>query len=168
MFICGTSVRSLPASGASNMQALREDIERIVRERLAAIHTMAPGSIGDQMEYELVSCDPASGVFTMRCRTAPWMRNIPGTLHGGICATVMDQAMGFIAYCVKPGDGIAPTVELNVHYHRALIPGEDVLVRVEVMSVTKSLMHLSSQAWQASAPDRLCLSASALNFYKPL
>lgn len=150
------------------MQALREDIEQIVRERLGEIGTQAPGSIGDLMDYQLLECDPSAGIFLMRCKTAPWMRNIPGTLHGGICATVMDQAMGFVAYCVKPGEGIAPTVELNVHYHRSLIPGEDVLVRVEVMSVTKSLMHLSAQAFQASAPDKLCLTADALNFYKPL
>ena len=150
------------------MQALRNDIEDIVKNRLAAIHTMAPGSIGSQMEYELLSCSPETGCFTMRCKTAQWMRNIPGTLHGGICATVMDQAMGFIAYCIKPGEGIAPTVELNVHYHRSLIPGEDVIVKVEVMSVTKSLMHLTSQAFQASHPDKLCLSATAINFYKPL
>ena len=91
-----------------------ENLEQIVRDRLAAIHTLAPGSIGDQMQYELLDCAPEAGEYTLLCKTFPWMRNIPGTLHGGMCATVVDQAMGFIAHCVKRGNGTAPTVELQV------------------------------------------------------
>ena len=103
--------------------------ERILA-RLASIHVLAPGSIGAQMNYSLVDCDEEAGEYTLLCHTFDWMRNIPGTLHGGMCATVVDQAMGFIAYCLKKEDGIAPTVQMSVDYHRPLIPGEDVLIRV--------------------------------------
>ena len=141
-------------------------MEQIVRDRLAAIHTLAPGSIGDQMQYELMDCDEESGEYTLLCRTFPWMRNIPGTLHGGMCATVVDQAMGFIAHCVKRGNGTAPTVELQVSYHRPLVPGEDVVVRIKVVSVTRTLMRLSSEAFQAGKPDKVCLTATATYFNK--
>ena len=143
-----------------------EDMEKIVRDRLAAIHSLAPGSIGSRMEYVLVDCDPEAGEYTLRCRTFDWMRNIPGTLHGGMCATVVDQAMGFIAHCVKPGNGTAPTIEMQVSYHRPLIPGEDVLIRVKVVSVTRRLMRLSSEAFQASDPGKVCLTATATYFNK--
>ena len=143
-----------------------KDLEQTVRERLASIHSLAPGSIGAQMNYELLNCDPEAGEYTLLCRTFPWMRNIPGTLHGGMCATVVDQAMGFIAHCVKRGEGTAPTVELQVSYHRPLNPGEDVVVKVKVVSVTRSLMRLSCEAYQAGKPDRLCLTASAVYFNK--
>ena len=53
MHSCGTSVRSCPANAASKM----ENFEQILKDRLAAIHTLAPGSIGSQMQYELLSCD---------------------------------------------------------------------------------------------------------------
>ena len=142
-------------------------VEAFLRERLAEIHTAAPDSIGAIMDYELLSCAPEAGEYAFRCKTMPWMRNIPGTLHGGICATVLDQAMGFVAYCIKPGEGIAPTIQLQVSYHRALIPGEDVIVRVWAVSKTKSLMSFRAEAYQAARPEKLCLSGSATYFYKP-
>jgi len=152
-------------SAANKMEAT-VDLEQTVRDRLAAIHTLAPGSIGAQMDYELLDCDPQAGEYTLLCRTMPWMRNIPGTLHGGMCATVVDQAMGFIAHCVKRGEGTAPTVELQVSYHRPLIPGEDVVVKVKVVSVTRSLMRFSSEAYQAGKPEKVCLTATATYFNK--
>ena len=141
-------------------------IENKIRARLAAIHELAPGSIGAQMNYSLIGCDQEKQEYTLLCHTFDWMRNIPGTLHGGMCATVVDQAMGFIAYCLKSDDGTAPTVQMSVDYHRPLIPGEDVIVRVRVVAVTRSLMRLSAEAFQASSPARVCLTSTATYFNK--
>ncbi len=137
----------------------------LVRNRIAELHEIAPGSIGDQMGYEVLAAEEEW--VRLRCRTFDWMRNGPGTLHGGMCATVVDQAMGFVAYCIKPGEGIAPTVQMQVEYHRPLIPGESVIVDVNVVSKTKSLMHLSSAAYRESRPEKVCLTATATYFYKP-
>ena len=139
--------------------------ERILA-RLASIHVLAPGSIGAQMNYSLVNCDEDAGEYTLLCHTFDWMRNIPGTLHGGMCATVVDQAMGFIAYCLKKEDGIAPTVQMSVDYHRPLIPGEDVIVKIKVIAVTRTLMRLSSEAYQASNLEKVCLTSTATYFNK--
>ena len=144
-----------------------KNLKSELKLRLTQLHTMAPGSIGDQMELELVDCMPEEGVYVMRCRTYDWMRNIAGTLHGGLCATLVDQAMGCVAYCAKPGEGIAPTVEMNVTYHRPLIPREDVLIQVELTSVSRHLMHLRAQACRATEPDKVCIAATAVYFYKP-
>ena len=148
-------------------QRTSEDMAAILRARIAQLHEIAPGSIGDLMEYRLVDCDAGAGEYTFLCRTEEWMRNGPGTLHGGMCATVVDQAMGFVAYCIKPGEGIAPTIQMSTVYHRSLIPGQQVLVRVRVLSQTRSLMNLTAEACAADAPEKLCLSASATYFYKP-
>ena len=134
--------------------------------RLASIHVLAPGSIGAQMNYSLVDCYEDAGEYTLLCHTFDWMRNIPGTLHGGMCATVVDQAMGFIAYCLKKEDGIAPTVQMSVDYHRPLIPGEDVIVKIKVIAVTRTLMRLSSEAYQASNLEKVCLTSTATYFNK--
>ena len=67
-----------------------------------------------------------------------------------------------------PGKGIAPTVQLQVTYHRPLIPGQEVFVLVKVVSQTKSLMHLTAEAALVTAPDRVCLTATGTFFYKPL
>ncbi len=144
------------------------DITPVLLTRLEELHTLAPGSIGDQMELEFVRSDPAQGLYEMRCKTQHWMRNIAGTLHGGMCATLADQAMGCVAYCAKPGEGIAPTVEMNVSYHRPLIPGEDVLIRVWLVTASRSLMHLRSELSLVGAPEKLCLSATGVYFYKEI
>ena len=149
-------------------QATDEQMLAAVRERIRQLHEYAPDSIGDRMDYQLISCTGGGWEYLFRCRTFDWMRNAPGTLHGGMCATVVDQAMGFVAYCIKPGEGIAPTVQMQVEYHRPLIPGKDVLVRVQVVSAGKTLMHLAAQAYQADQQDALCLSATGLYFYKPM
>ena len=142
-------------------------METVVRNRIASLKELVPGSIGDMMEFSLVDCNSEAGSYTLRCKTYPWMRNVAGTLHGGMCATIVDQAMGFISYCVKPGEGTAPTISLQVSYHRPLIPGEDVIVRIQVISVTRSLMSLRCEAALASAPEKLCLSSTGSYFYKP-
>lgn len=143
------------------------DMEEAVRHRIDQISREVPGSIGDMMHFQLLECNSEKGNYTFTCHTAPWMRNFAGTLHGGLCATVLDQAMGFVAYCLKPGPGIAPTVQIEVDYHRSLIPGEDVIVKVHVVSATRSLMNLTAEAMQISSPDRICLSGSGIYFYKP-
>lgn len=143
-------------------------LAEIIRERIRELHTIAPDSIGDRMHYSLLSCDAERGEFRMRCQTEPWMRNGPGTLHGGMCATVVDQAMGFIAYCLKRGEGTAPTVQMSTTYHRPLIPSEDVLIYIRVLSITKSLISLSAEAYRATEPDKLCLSATATYFDKSI
>ena len=143
-------------------------MEQLVRSRIALLREVVPNTIGDLLHFTLLDCDPTQGTYTLRCETAPWMRNVAGTLHGGMCAAIVDQAMGFIAYCVKPGEGTAPTVQMQVEYHRPLIPGEAVVVRVKVLSVTKSLMHLSSEAALEASPERICVSATGVYFYKPM
>lgn len=139
----------------------------IVRERIAEVSRIAPGSIGDMMDFRLESCDAAKGEYVLLCKTFPWMRNAAGTLHGGMCATIVDQAMGFVAYCVKPGQGIAPTIQMHTTYHRPLIPGGDARTVVRVLSTTKSLMHLSAECFSTERPQKLCLSASGTYFFKP-
>lgn len=146
---------------------LHESIKTRLQERLDTLHSRGAGTIGDMLDLRLLETDPLQGTVLLRCATAPWMRNLAGTLHGGMCATVVDQAMGCVAYCAKPGAGIAPTIQLQVSYHRPLIPGEDVLMRIRVLSVTGSLIHLSCEAMVASAPEKLCLSSTATYFYKP-
>ena len=143
----------------------RNDLGEKVRRRVAEVNA-APGSIAGMMNFRLESCANGDIVFT--CQTMPWMRTPAGTLHGGLCATILDQAMGFVAYCLKAGEGTAPTVHLSVDYHRPLHPGEGVEVTVRVVSVTRNLINLTAEACQASRPEKLCLSGSGIYFFKPM
>jgi len=144
------------------------ELSQAIQLRIKELHDYAPESIGDLMHYRLVECKEDTGECILECDTFPWMRNGPGTLHGGMCATIVDQAMGFVAYCIKPGEGIAPTVQMQIAYHRPLIPGQSARVIVRIVSVTKTLMHLSAEVFQLTAPEKLCLSATGIYCYKPM
>ena len=143
------------------------DLGEQVRRRIAQVNTDFPGSIAEMLNFRFVSCDGEQDDVVMTCQTLPWMRNPAGTLHGGMCATILDQAMGFVCHSIMPGEGKAPTVHLEVNYHRPLHPGELVIVKVHVVSVTRSLMVLYAEACHASSPERICLSGSGTYFYKP-
>ena len=142
------------------------DIEAELRRRIAQVSGAAPGSIGDILHFELLECTPESGDYLLSCQTEDWMRNFAGTLHGGLGATILDQAMGIVSHCLINYEGFAPTVQLSVNYHRPLIPGAAVLVRVRVISVTRSLISLSAEASQKERPEKICLSGTGLYFQK--
>ena len=140
------------------------DLAEKVRRRIAQVDASIPGSIAEMLRFEVVGED--KGDIVMTCGTMPWMRNSAGTLHGGLCATILDQAMGFVSCCLKEGNDIAPTVQMSISYHRPLHPGEQVIVKVHVVSVTHSLMNLTAEASQATCPEKICLSGSGMYFVK--
>lgn len=147
--------------------SVENNYEEEIRLRIDQLSKAAPGSIGDILEFRFLHYDPSEDVYTLTCKTADWMCNPAGTLHGGIGATILDQAMGFVSFCRKPGEGFAPTIQLAINYHRPLIPGEMVLVKVRVVSITHTLMHLSAEAMGYDHPEKVCLSGSGIYFYKP-
>lgn len=53
-----------------------------------------------------------------------------------------------------------------MNYHRPLIPGEDVLIRVKVVSATKTLIRTVSELYRDNVPEKVCITASATYFYK--
>ena len=85
-----------------------------------------------------------------------------------MCATIADQAMGSVACCYKQGEGSIPAIELHLNYHRPLIPGENVLIRVRMKAATKTLIHMAAELYRENAPEKLCISSSATYFYKPM
>lgn len=158
---CGISAR-LSAVNAGNEHS---DLSERVRSRIAQINESESESVAGMLRFQLVSCE--NGDVTMTCQTIPWMRNPAGTLHGGMGAAILDQAMGFVAYSLREGEGIAPTVHLAVDYHRPLCPGEPVSVKVHIVSVTRRFFTLTAEASQVSCPEEICLSGSGTYYFKP-
>ncbi len=142
------------------------NLEARLRRRIEEISETVPGSIGDRLQFRLLSCEEEKGEFSLSCQTEAWMTNFAGTLHGGMGAVIADQAMGIVSYCLKPGAGTAPAIQLSVDYHRPLHPGEAVIVKVRVVTATRSLIKLTAEAAQASTPEKTALSASGVYFFK--
>lgn len=142
------------------MQNFLEEVERRVQE----LHTEGAETISDYLNLKLADCKPEIGEYTLHCHTKRWMCNTFGTIHGGMCATILDQSMGCVAFVVKPDK--CPTVEMNVMYHRPVMPEEDTVIVVKIRSLGRQLIHLSSELYMQSKPDKLCVSATAVYFYK--
>lgn len=129
---------------------------------------LAADSIGNRFQFRLDAEQTDENCFVFVCTTENWMRNATGTLHGGMIAAIADQAMGQCAYCMKPGDGIEPSIELQVHYHRAFHPETEIQVRVYPVSITRSVMNFRSELFRNEEPDKLCASAVGTYLYKSL
>ena len=139
-------------------------MDTLIEKRLQILRTQAPDSIGNLLDLRLV--EMGEGTYTFRGKTGYWMRNVAGTLHGGMGATLADHAMGTIVWCLLPEGTKSATTALDLKYHRPLIPGGDVLIRVRIVSKTRSLIHLSAELFRADVPEKLCISANATFFVK--
>lgn len=106
------------------------------------------------------------GLFCFASRTESWMCNPGGTVHGGICAALVDEAMGIVVYALGTGQQIAPTISLQINYHRPLLPGEDIIVRVRPVSVTRRLLTMAAEIVCAEKPESPCCSCTATFFRK--
>lgn len=147
---------------ANQADSLGECVQGLIQ----SLHEQAEGSIGDIFRFRLISCDENGKEIVFQCSTERWMANAYGTLHGGMSAAIMDQAMGFAAFTSISGEGITPTVQMQQSYHYPLIPGKTVIVRVHIVSSSRSLLHLSAELFQEDCPERLCVSGTSVYFKK--
>lgn len=141
-------------------------VEYGLKKYVEVLRTNFSGTIAEMLKFEVVSCDEVNDNYVLKCKTEPWMSNHYGTLHGGICATIMDQAMGMVVSCLKKGYGTCTTVQLETDYHRPLAAGEDILIQVHVMSVTRSLINMTAEIIDPTKPAKFAVTGSAIFFFR--
>lgn len=139
-------------------------LEDQVRHTLQFQRHPEKDNIEDWMGLKLVSCDTEKGEYLIRGETAAWMRNAAGHVHGGISTAFLDQAMGCVCHCQKASAEVAPTIEMNLSFHRPVLTDSSILIRVQVLSVTRHLIRMAGQIFMENAPEKVCVSASA-TFY---
>ena len=145
-----------------------EEMEQTLSYWIETLHKKAPESIGDLLRFRVGPCNPEAGEYSFYVSTEEWMKNAFGSLHGGIISTILDQGMGMLCHCLMNGSAITPTVQMNVTYHHPLMPGDGVLLRVYVESVTRTLIYTRAEAVNEIHPDKLCVTATGIFFIKPL
>ena len=93
-----------------------------------------PPVIGDLFGMDVVSLEEGEVSFSIESR--PTAANPLGTLHGGVCATLLDSVMGCAVH-TKLGPGVGyGTLELKVNYIRTVPVDGRTLVG------TGSIIHL--------------------------
>ena len=99
----------------------------------------------DRMAPEFVSCDAAGQSAIIRFAVQDWMCNVKGTLHGGIIATMLDNAMGLLTRAFYGNGDAVSTINLNVNYLRPVLPGGYVTVRVEAEKLGRHVAFLRAK-----------------------
>lgn len=141
-----------------------QNMETRLRNALEFQRHPENNNIEDWMALRLVRCDPERNEYLISARTAGWMRNAVDHVHGGICTAFLDQAMGCVCHCQKESAEIAPTIEMNLSFHRPVLTDSKILIKVQVVSVTRHLIRMASQLVMEDAPEKVCVSATA-TFY---
>ncbi|WP_329258254.1 PaaI family thioesterase [Actinoallomurus sp. NBC_01490] len=72
--------------------------------------------IGSLLDMTVETLEPGRVVFALRTR--PDFGNPLGTLHGGICSTLLDSAMGCAVHASLPEGAGYTTLELKVNFVR--------------------------------------------------
>ena len=86
--------------------------------RQTAAATDRPAYIGTLIGLSIDEVD--YGEVTMSLATRPDMANPLGTLHGGICATLLDSVMGCAVHTTLDAGVGYGTLELKVNYIRSV------------------------------------------------
>lgn len=126
--------------------------------------TQAPEAFGSRLQMAYLPTE--DGTYCFSARMDDWMCNPGGMIHGGVCAGLVDQAMGIVVYCITEGKTIAPTIGLQINYHRPLLPKTDVQIRVRTISVTRHLISMAADIVCAENSERLYVSSTATFFCK--
>ncbi len=133
-------------------------------KRVAWVNEAAAGTVCGDLRMQVLEGNTDKGEYLFLCHTTAAMRNVIHTLHGGSAAIVADQAMGSVANSMFAEDGHAPTSQLTLNFHRPLFAGEDLMVYVKVVNASRRQIHLCAEIYAKKAPDKLCVSASAVFF----
>jgi uncharacterized protein (TIGR00369 family) len=78
-------------------------------------------SIGVTLDFELIEVENGKVVF--KGRPSEKHMNPIGTVHGGYAATLLDSALGCAVHTTLAVGERYTTVDLNVKYIRAMMPG---------------------------------------------
>lgn len=146
------------------MQRSYEEMENEIQKVLEASRSQAPEAFGSRLQMGYLPGQAGDYCFT--ARTQAWMCNPGGMVHGGVCAGLMDQAMGVVVYCMGHGKTINPTINLQIQYHRPLLPEADIWIRVRPVSVTRQFITLAADIVYREKPEKICCSSTATFFCK--
>ncbi len=100
-------VDPLSMSGLELMRAWMHDADRETRPSIGRLIGMTPKQIDE-------------GSVTFAVTPQPDFANPLGTVHGGICATLLDSVMGCAIHTTLPAGVGYTTLELKVNYIRTV------------------------------------------------
>lgn len=124
-----------------------EELRRSLTDCMNRLSAMQTGGLDKQLPCTVESCDAAARSVVFRFDPpADWMYNPFGTLHGGMIAAVLDNAMGIYCALLTPDSG-TPTVSLQLSYLRPCPMGSPLHVRAELIRPGRSVSFARATLW---------------------
>lgn len=142
---------------------LREAVEHILAQRS---RIPSDAILLTRLLPTLVDCDGPGRSLEFAYDTQPWMTNPMGMVHGGVIATMVDNAMGMSCSCLCGHS--TPTVTMNVSYARSVPLNARVHLRARVLYCGSTTAQVTAEIYLPEQPDRVLVSASGVYFTKPL
>ncbi len=121
------------------------DMERFIRAEIAEYSVSMADALFGMMAPQFVRCSAADRSLTVRIHTVPWMRNANNVAHGGAIAAMLDGMGGLIARCFSCTGWIAPTINFQVSYLKAVPIGVDVDVCITATHAGMQITQLRSE-----------------------
>lgn len=137
-----------------------EQMQASIKEILAYLSRELPDAIQNMAAPRFVACDFEEKTLELAFEIQPWMRNPANILHGGLTAMMLDTTMGTLSRCYARGEGITPTITMEVSYLLPIPVGSTLHVRAHAAHTGRAVNNLTAEAWVASTPGKLAATAS--------
>ena len=142
----------------------QQNLEARLQETLSRLTQGCAGTVS-AIPMELVDCCAATGTAVFAVQAEPWMGNPNGCLHGGMCAVLLDMALGILVGCLPAGPRRnSVTVELRMGYLRPAPLGETLHLHAQVIKSGSTLLYAAGSICLPDAPERALATADAVYF----
>lgn len=92
------------------------------------------------------------------------MTNPAGIIHGGVIASMLDETIGIMMYCL-PQESFRPSINLITDFLSPAKPGDKLLVKAKVTKQGKNLLHGMAQMYRLE-DQRIIATGSAHHYQK--
>ena len=160
----GAREHGLPAAWIASIEALAPQPDESAGERMVfadpdnrCFGCSPHNPRGLQLAFTKVD----RGVVEARYVADPELCGMEGVVHGGVQATILDEAMGFAVHAAFDDreESDVATIELNLKYRRPTPTGEELLVRARFVRAEERDVWVSAEI--RDADGTLCTEAES-------
>ena len=142
----------------------QQNLEARLQETLSRLTQGCAGTVS-AIPMELVDCCAATGTAVFAVQAEPWMGNPNGCLHGGMCAVLLDMALGILVGCLPAGPRRnSVTVELRMGYLRPAPLGEPLHLHAQVIKTGNTLLYATGSICRPGEAEQPLTTAEAVYF----
>ena len=136
-------------------------MQESVETSFAFLARTLPEAMQSLAKPQVIACDYEARTLELAFEIKHWMRNPKNILHGGFAAMMLDSTMGILSRCFARGEGITPTVAMEVSYLLPIPVGTRLHIRARAAHAINNIL---AEGWVEGAPGKLVVTASG-TFY---